>query len=250
MDSALLSVLRIAGPAVLAVCLWAVWVRRATLGSRFDSTGTVSIALFGIGAALDAPWWETAEALYRTAGKAYILKLLADLCYVAGAGLTVRAIYLRLLPDDGIGPFSRKWIAPLVIGAGTTMVVCFMASGATSRLSAVHLYLVRPDGWMTVYWLAHFGTTTILGAIAAYGVYHLRRDPRSVLLNLALAALLTAALSGGLVAGYAVITGQLRTLLLVSWLLTYAAFAAAAIGAALQWRHRTRRLLGLEDQAR
>ncbi len=40
MDSALLGVLRIAGPAVLVVCLWSVWERRATFGSRFDAAGT------------------------------------------------------------------------------------------------------------------------------------------------------------------------------------------------------------------
>lgn len=250
MDSALLSVLRIAGPAVLAVCLWSVWVRRDTFGSRLDSTGTLATVLFGVGAALDAPWWATAEALSSQTGKFYMLKLFASLCYITGAGLTVAVIYRRLLPDDAIGPFLRKWIGPWVIGAGAVMVVCFTASDVTSRLSAVHLYLVAPDGWMTVYWLAHFGTTTLLGAVASYGVFHLRRDPRSVLLNVGLASLLTAALFGGVVVGYAVITGRLRALLLVGWLLTYAAFAAAAVGSALQWRWRIRRLLGREGQSR
>lgn len=248
MESALLSVLRIAGPAVLAVCLWAVWIRRDTFGSRFDSTGTLAAVLFGAGSALDAPWWATAEALSSETGKFYVLKLLAGLCYITGAGLTVSVIYRRLLPDDAIGPFVRKWIGPLVISAGVVMVVCFLASDVTSTLSAVHPYLVRPDGWMTVYWLAHFGTTTALGVVASYGVYHLRRDPRSVWLNVGLASLLTAAVFGGVAVGYAVITGHLRVLMLVGWLLTYAAFAVAAIGSALQWQHRKRLLRGREGQ--
>ena len=48
---------------------------------------------------------------------------------------------------------------------------------------------------------------------------------------------------------YAVITGQLRTVLLLAWLVTYFAFAAAAAGSALQWRHRMRALRGLEGHA-
>lgn len=250
LDSALLAVLRVGGLAVGVVCLWAVWERRYTFGSRLDSTGTAAIALIGIGAALDAPWWGTAEALHSVVGKYYVLKLLADLCYVAGAGLTVKAIYLRLLSDDAITPFLRKRIAPLMIGTSAILVFCFTASAVTSGMSAVHPYLVVPDGPMTVYWLAHFGTRTALGAIAAYGIYHLRRDPRSVFLNISLAALLTATLFGGVLEGYAVITGRIRPALLVSWLLTYTAFAVAAVAGALQWRRRMRLLAGRDGQVR
>lgn len=45
-----------AGPAVLVVSVWSVWVRRLTFGSRYDAAGTLSLALFGVGSMLDAPW--------------------------------------------------------------------------------------------------------------------------------------------------------------------------------------------------
>jgi hypothetical protein len=70
----------------------------------------------------------------------------------------------------------------------------------------------------------------------------LRRDPRAVLLNVMLAALTLAVVSGGVMLGWGVITGRIETARLVGWLLNYVAFAAAAVGSALQWRHRVRML--------
>ena len=232
------------------VAAWAVWERRVTFGSRIDSDATKSIALFGIGAALDSPWPEIAAASYPLTGRYYVLTMVGHLCYIIGAALVVKAIYLRLLPDDAIGPFMRKWIAPLVIGASAVMVISFAASGTTSRMPAAHLYLFGPDGWLTVYLIVHFSTTTLLGAIAGYGVYRLRPDPRAVMLNTLLAALMAAAVFGGLMGGWGVITGRIETPRLVGWLLTYTAFAVAMGASAVQWRHRVRALLRTTTQER
>lgn len=239
-----MGVLRIAGPAVLVVCLWSVWERRATFGSRFDAAGSVSVLLFGIGSAFDAPWWGSAEALHALTGRYYVLTLIGGLCYVVGGTLVVKVIYLRLLSDEVNDVFFRSRIAPAVCGAAAVMVVGFTASSVPLTLSAVHPYLIVPDGWMTVHWLAHFGTTTILGIIASVGVYRLRPDPRAFLLNVGLAVLLGAAMFGGVVGGYGVISGRIETFRLVAWLLTYVAFAIAAVVAAMQWRHRVSELLG------
>lgn len=243
MQSFLLTVLRIAGPAVLVISAWAVWQRRATFGSRFDAAWTVAIVLFGVGAALDAPWPEIAAASYAPTGKYYVLNVVGHLCYLAGGAFVVRGIYLRLLPDAATTSFMRRWIVPSVVAAAVVMVSSFAMSSVPSTLPAQHLYLVVPDRWMTVYFVAHFGTATALGAVAGYGVFWLLRDPRAVLLNVVLAALTAAAVSGGLMVGWSVITGRFETLRLVTWLLTYAAFAVASVTAALQWRHRIRALL-------
>ena len=241
-DAGLLSALRIAGPVVLLVCAWAVWERRVTFGSRFDFSATASLAFFGIGSALDSPWPQIAAASHPLIGKYYALNLIAHLCYLAGSALCVRAIYLRLMPDGAIGPFMRRRIAPLAIGAGAVMLCSFAASAATSTMSGDHLYLVTPDGWVKVYWLAHFGTATLLGVVAVYGVYLLRPDPRAVLLNVVMAALAVGAVMGGVVVGWGVITGRIETSRLVAWLLTYAAFAATAVVSAVQLHRRVQAL--------
>ena len=246
MDSALLSVLRVAGPAVLVVSAWAVWVRRATFGSRFDSGATVCIALFGLGALLDSPWSQIAAASYPLTGKNFVLNLIGNLCYISGGAVGVRAIYLRLLPDDQFDQLMRKWLTPAIIGVGSIMVGSFWASRVTSTAPAVHLYLVRPDGWLTAYYLALFTTTTLLGVVCGYGIYRLRQDPRGVLLNLTLAALALAGF-GGVVMGWGVITGRIETLRLVAWLLVYTGFAAAAVGSAIRWRHRIRAIVRPPD---
>lgn len=243
MNSALLSVLRIAGLAVLLVAAWTVWERRVTLGSRIDSGATVSTALFGVGAALDSPWSQIAAASHPLTGEYYALTMVGHLCYITGAALGLRSIYRRLLSDDVFDHVMRKWLLPFVAGVVVIMVSSFSASAVTSTMPAVHLYLVHPDGWLTVYFLAHFGTMTLLGAICGYGIYRLRLDPRAVLLNLMLVALLVAAVCGGVGVGWGVITGRIETLRLVAWLLTYAAFVAAGVGSVLQWRHRVQALV-------
>lgn len=234
----LLAVLRVAALAVLAVSAWSVWVRRLTFGSRFDMPATVSVALFGVGAALDSPSRVIAIFSQPLTGKYYLLGVTAHLCYIAGAAIGVSAAYRRLLPDDAIGPFVRRVVIPLAGSAAAVMVIAAVLSSSTSTLTADQLYLVNPDGWLTLYWVTHFGTTTLFGGIACYGVLHLRRDPRGVWLNLMLGSLALAALAGGLFGGWTVIAGRVGPAWMMAWLATYAAFAAAAIAAALQWRHR------------
>jgi hypothetical protein len=244
MQPFLLTTVRVAGLLVLAVSVWAVWQRRLTFGSRFDAAVTVAIALFGVGAALDAPWPETAAASYALTGRYYVLNVIGHVCYLAGGALIVRGIYLRLLPDADITALMRRWVVPWVGAAAVVMLGAFALSRGPSAFTADHLYLVAPDRWMTVCFVAHFGTTAALGAVAGYGVFWLRRDPRAVLLNVALTALMVAAVAGGLVVGWSVITGRIETLRLVAWLLTYVAFAVAMVASALQWRHRVRGLSG------
>ena len=154
---------------------------------------------------------------------------------------------LALLPDGEIDSFMSRRIKPLALGAAAMMLISFAVSEVSRSVPVDHLYLAPPDSLMLPYWIAHFGTATALGAIACYGVFRLRGDPRAVLLNVLMGALMTAALSGGLVVGWGVITGRIETLRLVAWLLTYAAFAAAAVGSAIQWRHRVRALVQLPD---
>lgn len=242
-ESVLLAVLRVAGLVVFAISAWSVWVRRLTFGSRFDMPITVAVALFGVGAALDAPWPATVEASHPLTGRYYLIGVIAHLCYVAGAAIAVGAGYRRLLPDDAIGPFLRRVVYPIAGTAAAVMITAAALTARTATVSADHLYLLGPDGWLKLYWVAHFGATTLFGAIASYGALHLRRDPRAVWLNLTLASLALAAVAGGLFGGWVVITGRTGPAWLVAWLLTYAAFAGAAVASALQWMRRRKMLL-------
>lgn len=242
-EPVLLSLLRFAGLTVFVVACWSVWVRRLTFGSRYDMPVTIAVALFGVGAALDAPWSAIAAASYPLTGRYYLLNAAGHLCYIAGAAISIGAVYRRLLPDDDIEPFVRRVVLPIAGGSALTMIVAIFLSRATTTLTADHLYVVAPDGWMKLYWLAHFGATSVFGAIACYGVLHLRRDPRGVWLNLLLTSLAVAAAAGGAFGGWVVITGRVGPAWLLAWLLTYAAFASGAIATALQWMTRQQTLL-------
>lgn len=244
MDAAVLATLRLAGPAVLLVAMWAVWQRRLTFGSPLDAPITVSVVLFGVGAAVDVPSAVLASASYPLTGKYYLVTVIGHLCYLAGAGLGISAVYARLLPDELAARFVSTVVRPIVIGAAIVMLVAFAASPVTSKPPADHLYLVGPDGWLTVYWAAHFGAATVLGVIASYGVTRLRADTRSVRLTLMAGSLGAGALFGGVIGGLAVMTGHVNGPFMIAWLLTFLAFVGGSVATALQWRQRVRALAG------
>ncbi|MFM9035931.1 MAG: hypothetical protein ACKOQ4_16900 [Mycobacterium sp.] len=223
--------------AAIAVAAWAFWQRRLTLQSRFDAPITYGIAAFGLAVALDSPWGGVAAASYPFTGKYYLLMGLGHVVALCGAALAIKATFMRLLPDDALGPFMRTRITPVIAVAGFVMLCCLIASPITSSMPADHLYLVAPDRWLIVYWCAFLGALLVLQSTAVFGMSRMRADPRSVMIIPMLFSQLAgcgviALLAFGLLGHHSVIT------LTIVWPFAYLTIIAGSTAAVLSWRHR------------
>lgn len=230
-------VLRLLETLAILSALWAVWVRRDSLHSAPDAPITIAIALFACGAVLDSAWPTLGAASLPITGTAYLLTTLGHICYLAGAAMGLKTVWLRLLADDAIGPFMSTRILPLVLVAGLAMLTCVLMSPRTSGMRADSLYQVDPDGWLIGYWAAYFGTMTTLNAIAVYGGLHLRRDPRSVMVDplVAATAVGTLACVGLFIA---IASGHSTVIEQLAWPACYVAIIAGSLACAQSWRHR------------
>lgn len=121
-------------------------------------------------------------------------------------------------------------------------MVLFVASPVTSTLTADQLYLIRPDRWLTVYWITYYATMTALFVIGLFGVNRLRTDPRSVMLNLLMASLALAALPC-VASALGVLNGRNESTRLVAWSIAYAAIGAGSVAVVVAWRHRVQSML-------
>lgn len=233
----------------LAAMAWALWARRDTIGCRWDAPMTASVALYAVGIALDSPWGWSAAAAQPLLGKFYLLNTVAHILILLGAALGAHAISLRLLPDDAQRSFMRTRILAPVIGAAMVLLVCLVRSPRTSAMPAESLFLVRPDGWLIVYWLTFFGTLGGVNVVVVYGALRLRNPAQSVTHNQ-----LTATLAVGVLAccgSFAVLvtghTDLFRTLLWPAGLL---AVGLGALATGISWRHRASQLRGHRTSGR
>lgn len=242
-----MKVLAIANVVAVLVAAWAAWeLRLTTFRSRWDSPKTTALILFVLAAVLDSPWRVMSEASSSYTGRFYFLTVIGHICYLAACASGLKYIYLRLLPDAAIGPLVRRRLVPTVFTAAAIMVVAFTASPLTASMSADHLFLVRPDGWLKLYWLTFYGTLTTILLAAMYGLNRLRSDPRSVQLSLLLTSLGLGALSA-VVSGVGLLSGHGESVRLFAWPLTYAAIALGAVAVVLSWRHRVGTMLQPRD---
>lgn len=242
-----MKILTLANAVAVLVAAWAVWeLRLTTFGSRWDSPKTTALILFGLGAVLDSPWRLMSEASYGLTGRFYFFAVIGHVCYLAACASGLKYIYLRLLPDAAIGPLVRKRLVPGVVAASAIMVLAFVASPLTSTLSADHLYLVRPDGWLKLYWFTYYATLTTILVAAMYGLNRLRADPRSVMLKLLLTSLALGTLSA-VISGWGVLAGHAESVRMFSWPIAYSAIAVGAVAVVLSWRHRVWTMLRPRD---
>lgn len=227
----------------LAAMAWALWVRRDTIHSRWDSPMTGSVALYALGIALDSPWGWSSAASHPLTGKFYLLNTGAHICILLGACAGATAISRRLMPDDTQPAFTRTRILAPVCGAAAVMLVCVVASPVTSTMPAESLFLVRPDGWLVGYWLTFFVALSGVNGVIVYGALMLRRPNRSVTHDH-----LTVALAAGVVACAAsftvLITGQTGVFRAVVWPAGLLAIGVGAVATGISWKHRVAQLRG------
>lgn len=228
---------------LLLVCVvWVVWERRLTFGSRFDSPITIGTVLFGAGVGLTSPWPVVAGFPFPFTGRYFALVVIGQFCFLAATAFGIKAVYLRLLADEAMGPFMRRRIAPLIAAASVALVICFVASSLTLPRPVDRPVFGTLDRWLAASWLAYFGILAVLGLILSYGVARLRRDPRSVMHRILLMSIVPASLSA-VVIGYALVSSGHVNVWIAAWLINYAAFFGTAIAFVMQWRRRVRALL-------
>lgn len=234
--------LYLANVVVLVVAAWAVWERRLTFRSRWDAPITHGIVLYGLGAALDSPWPAVAAASFAWSGKYYLLTGLGHICYLCGS-VGIRSIYLRLLPDNAIDRFTRRFIMIPIAAAAAVMLACLIASPVTSTMPQPNLYLVPPDGYLRMYWVTFLGTLTGLAMVSLYGLARLRLDVRSVMINLLIGSQALGMLAC-LSIGFAVLTDRVQISGFLVWPFVYAGIVGGAVAAVAAWRHRLLVLIG------
>lgn len=236
-----MTILVAANALVVAVTLWAVWERRLTFQSRWDFPNTAAITLFGAGAVLDSPLRAMSEASFASTGRYYLLVLVGHACYLGACVMGNKAVYLRLLPDSTVDRLI-KGLVRAVWTAVAVMAVALLVSPRSRLLTADHLYQVDADGWLTLYWMTYYGATTALIAVAMYGVSRLRRDHRSVMMDLLALALILGLLSS-VGSAIGVLNGWNETTRLWAWPILYAAIIAGMVALVASWRHRVGSML-------
>lgn len=242
-----MQILVIANIAAIVLAVWGVWEFRITsIRSRWDAPKSTALVLFAVGALLDSPLRVMSEASLSLTGRYYFFTVIGQICYLTACASGVTYIYLRLLPDEAIGPFVRRRLVPAVAFAAAIMVITFIASPRTASLSADHLYMVRPDSWLAAYWFTFYGTLLTILVIAMFGLNRLRTDPRSVMLNLLLTSLALGVLSV-LASALGLVIGRNESMRLIAWPLTYAAIAVGSVAVVIAWRHRVWSMLRPPD---
>lgn len=222
--------------AVLA-CIYAVWIRRMSFGSRWDAPLTVGVALYAAASALDAPWPDIAASSYPFTGKYYLLNTVGHICFLAGNAAGLRSVFMRLLPDDEIGTFMGTLVKPVVAIAATVMLVCVSASPITSAMPAHYLYAVPLDGWLRLYFCVYFLTMTATLWLAVFGGVRINLAPPGP--GPAVPLLATATIGSVACLGFltAILNGR-ADVITTLWPLAYLTTTAAALTCAFAWRRR------------
>lgn len=234
----------LANAVTVIVACGPVWVRRDAFQSRWDRPITVGVALYAAGALLDSPWPAAAAASFPATGKYYLVPALGQICFLIGGVAGLKSGFMRILPDDEVGPFMRARILPVAATAVGVMAVCVIVSPATSVMSADYLYQVTPDIWLTAYFTTYFLAMTGLMAVVIWGLLQLRGgEPQSP----AVAPLLVGA-GIGFVAYpaflTAILTNRAELVPMVVWPISYTGITVASLACAFSWRHRASALGG------
>lgn len=238
-----MATLYLANVLVLILAGWALWERRLSLHSRADVPITIGIALFALGAALDSPWPGVAAASYPLTGKFFLLMAFGHISYLAGAATGIKASFMRLMPDEAIGPFMRTRIMPMVTVAAPIMLVCIYNSSCTSTMRVDHLYLADPDPWLSVYWIVFVGALIALEMVSIYGGIVVGRDPRSISAHALAASQLVGVLACVLI-GLRLVIGANDAVPVLIWPTAYAAIIGGIVASVYSWRQRIKALTG------
>lgn len=223
--------------AALTVASVALWVRRDTWRTRWDTAATLNVALQSLNVALLYPRvsWHVSPRLHVVTGMWNVEDLIGHAAYLAGlASLMYMAVTRIKMTDAERRLYLKQRLGlpaavflPLLIGF-------FMASGGTSYYVA-DLHFIQVTGVLMCYWLLFIGGSVYLLATTASMLLVIRRDPRSTdVVDMYLGAIgvsfcsFAAAIASFAIDGFNMVT----------WMLIRAEVIAYALVAAYSWRRR------------
>ncbi|WP_046300151.1 MULTISPECIES: hypothetical protein [unclassified Mycobacterium] len=229
--------INVAVAAALAASGYALWVRRHTWGSRWDTNPSrILIFIGGAGLLMSPVGWGLLDPLiYRVLGVWNVAGLVAALCMFAAVATMFGHLTTRLTDQDRARLWERRYIkAPLKFVLPLTIIVYFIADRGQPQYQDV---FATRGPWFTVYWTLICVFALYLFGLTGRVLLTLRDDPRSKSSAdqyLAWIALKVAAMSYQLIS---VLIGS--TFTLPTWICAGAASLAFAYAAAQSWRART-----------
>ncbi|MEB3034907.1 hypothetical protein [[Mycobacterium] nativiensis] len=221
----------------LVACGYALWVRRDTWGSRWDTNPSRVLVLIGGAGLLMSPLGTTSfdPLVYRVFGLWNVAGLLAVLCMFCAVAVMFEHLVTRLTDDDQARLLGQRHITtPLKLGLPLVVIVFCVADQGQPE----HLDVFAPRGpWFGAYWALVAALALYLFGFTGRVLLTLRRDPRSKSsadLYLVWAAFKVAAI---LVQLTSVLVGSAVTL--PTWICAGVSAAAFAYASAQSWRTRT-----------
>lgn len=222
---------------ILAVCGYALWVRRHTWGSRWDTNPSRILVLIGCAGLLMSPLGSTVfdPVAHRLVGLWNVGGLLALLCMFCAVWVMFEHLVTRVSDCDHARLLGRRHITtPLKIGLPLVVIAFCIADQGHPEYRDI--FAPRGSGF-AVYWALSAALALYLFGFTARLLLTLRRDPRSKSaadLYLVWAVFKSAALLAQLTS---VLVGSALTL--PTWILAGVSAVAFAFASALSWQART-----------
>ena len=165
--------------ATLVACGYALWVRRHTWGSRWDTNPSRVLVLIGCAGLLMSPLGPTHvdPLLHRVSGLWNVAGLLAVLCMFAAVAAMFEHLATRLTDEDQARLLGRVHLTtPLKLGLPLTIVVFCVADQEHPE----YLDVFAPRGpWFAAYWALTAALALYLFGFTSRILLPLRSDPRS-----------------------------------------------------------------------
>lgn len=160
---------------MLAVSVWALWVRRMAWHSAWDRPMNISIAFQVLGTVLTSRAPAVRSFFESLLGREFIL-LSGALTYMAAVVFAILAVYKRLMSDRAITSFMANRVLWPAAAAWVVMIASFALSASARRHeSGRFLYLLAGrDGWLKVYQTIFLVTMLYLLILVKRGMTELR----------------------------------------------------------------------------
>lgn len=222
---------------MLAVAVWALWVRRDAWRSPWDRPMNISIVLQVVGTVLTSRAPQLRSVVVELLGNE-TLWLLSAIAYAASVMFAIAAVYKRLLSDSGFGAFMNTRVLRPAAAAAVVMVASLLLSqSAHQQQPGQILYAAVGDGWAGVYKAVLHVTMLYLLVIVERGMTTLRDQvPASFdicYLLWARVGILT------LVVALVGLFVDVHAGLIYGWILADVAGVLMALGAGRSWLKRT-----------
>ncbi|HEU0190603.1 MAG TPA: hypothetical protein VFR17_04945 [Mycobacterium sp.] len=230
----------------IASMVYAIWVRRHTVGSHIEWPLTLSVLLCVAGIALVSPHAVpvVGTPLHALTGVWHLDTYAGDLCLLSSQISALYALLGSLFADEDRKTWMRYWIEPVAIVAMPQLAVCMILTKAL-RDGTPNILDATPDGWLTGYWLVVCVAMTYIWLAGLRALWVLRRDRQSRPIANAYIAAASCGVAACVLQMIWVFTGwQPLGHGIITWLLLCSASVGTCLTAAWSWRRKEQRLRG------